>query len=890
MTAPLVGRDLAHYRVTTAIGAGGMGEVYRATDTKLGREVALKVLPSEVRQDAARLARFKREATLLASLNHPNVAAIYGLEEADGMPFLALELVEGEDLAERLARGSLPIDEALGTALQIADALAEAHAKGIVHRDLKPANVKLTPDGKVKVLDFGLAKAYAEDTAVDSGAELSRSPTLVHGGTLAGVILGTAAYMAPEQAKGGAVDKRADVWAFGCVLYEMLTGRRPFVGASVSDTLAEVLKGEPDWTRLPAATPPAIRRLLRRCLVKDRSRRLADVADARFELEDARAPTPGDADGPRPTSRLRERLAWAAALAIVAIAAIGLAVRGRPAPPAPEMRVEITTPPTRDPASLALSPDGQQIAFISTTTSGRSALWVRSLASGSARPLPGTDGAAYPFWSPSGRSLAFFSDDAKLKRIDLEAGTAHVLASFGLPRGGTWNAAGTILVAPLGGGAIFRIPDTGGEAVAVTQLAASQTAHGFPQFLPDGDRFVYYAASGPEAGGVYLAGLQSGVSRRLLDADSPAIFAPQGYLLFVRGETLFAHGFDSARGELRGRPFAVADKIVTSRVAGTSIAAVSVAASGQLVYRTGGEAQRRQFAWFDRSGRALGTVGESDPSYALSPSLSPDGRRVAMHRFVAGNTDIWILELARGALSRFTTHPANEIYPIWSPDGKRILFDSNRGGAYALYEKATDGTADEKVVLARNAQPTDWSRDGSLLLFQHRDLKTAADLWVLPIGRGQEPAPVVHTEFDERGGQFSPDGRWIAYASTESGRSEVYVQPFPGPGAKLPISVEGGAQVRWRADGNELFFIGLDDRLMAVPVTLPADGGPARVGTAAPLFPTHVGGALQATSGQQYFASPDGRRFLMNTLLEGAPAAPITLILNWNPRPAAAGE
>ena len=510
--------------------------------------------------------------------------------------------------------------------------------------------------------------------------------------------------------------------------------------------------------------------------------------------------------------------------------------------------------------------------------------------SGSARPLPGTDGAAYPFWSPSGRSLAFFSDDSKLKRIDLDGGTVRVLASFGLPRGGTWNAAGTILLSPLGGGAIFRIPDTGGEPVAVTRLAASQTAHGFPRFLPDGDRFVYYAAGSPEARGVYLAGLASGVSRRLLDADSPAIFAPQGYLLFVRGETLFAHGFDPARGELLGRPFAVADKIVMGRVAGTSVAAVSVAASGQVVYRTGGEAQRRQFAWFDRSGRPLGTVGESDPSYSLSPSLSPDGRRLAMHRFVAGNTDIWILELERGALSRFTTHPANEILPIWSPDGSRILFDSNRDGAYALYEKATDGTADERLVLAKAAQPTDWSRDGSLLLFQQRDLKTAADLWVLPIGRGQEPSPVVRTDFDERGGQFSPDGRWIAYASTESGRSEVYLQPFPGPGAKLPISVDGGAQVRWRADGRELFFIGLDDRLMAVPVALPADGGAAKVGTAVPLFPTHVGGALQATSGQQYFVSPDGRRFLMNTLLEGAPASPITLILNWKPRPAGSSE
>ena len=841
MTAPLVGRSLAHYRVTAAIGSGGMGEVYRATDTKLGRDVALKVLPSEVRQDPARLERFRREARLLASLNHPNVGAIHGLEEADGMPFLALELVEGEDLAERLKRGSIPTDEALGIATQIADALAAAHEKGIVHRDLKPANVKLTPDGKVKVLDFGLAKAYAEDAAPDSGADLSRSPTLAHGGTLAGVILGTAAYMAPEQAKGGAVDKRADIWAFGCVLYEMLAGRRPFVGASVSDTLAEVLKGEPDWTQAagqhPSRDPPpaaalpgegsrqAARRHRRRAArARGRAGRLAGRRRrAASDLAVAGAPGVGGGPGAPRGGRHRARRPRAARSAGAGDA--------RGDHDAPDARSRLARDLTGRPGDRFRLHERRAVRPVAPVVGvGVGPAPARHRRRGlsvlvAERPVP---------------RVLFRRRQAQADR----PGGRHVrvLASFGLPRGGTWNAAGTILLAPLGGGAIFRIPDTGGEPVAVTRLAASQTAHGFPWFLPDGDRFLYYAAGGPEARGVYLAGLASGVSRRLLDADSPAIFAPQGYLLFVRGETLFAHGFDPARGELLGRPFAVADKIVMGRVAGTSVAAASVAASGQIVYRTGGEAQRRQFAWFDRSGRPLGTVGEPDPSYPLSPSLSPDGRRLAMHRWVAGNTDIWILELGRGALSRFTTHAANEILPIWSPDGSRILFNSNRDGAYALYEKATDGTADERLVLAKGAQPTDWSRDGSLLLFQQRDLKTAADLWVLPIGRGQEPSPVVRTDFDERGGQFSPDARWIAFASTESGRSEVYLQPFPGPGAKLPISVDGGAQVRWRADGQELFFIGLDDRLMAVPIALPADGGAAKVGTAVPLFLDSSGG------------------------------------------------
>ena len=888
MTAALVGRNLAHYRVTAAIGAGGMGEVYRATDTKLGREVALKILPPDVRQDPARLARFRREARLVASLNHPNIAAIHGLEEAEGMPFLALELVEGEDLAERLARGSIPVDDVLGIARQITDALAEAHAKGIVHRDLKPANVKLTPDGKVKVLDFGLAKAYAKDAASDSAADLSRSPTLAHGGTLAGTILGTAAYMAPEQAKGGDVDKRADIWAFGCVLYEMVAGRRPFVGASVSDTLAEVLKGEPDWTKLPAATPPALRRLLRRCLVKDRGQRLADVADARLELEEARAGTAGESNGPRPTSRLRERLTWAAALALLAGAASVLALRERPAPPAREMRVEITTPQTRDLASLAISPDGQEVAFVAATA-GRPCLWLRSLESGSARPLAGTDGAAFPFWSPDGRSLGFFTDDSKLKRIDLDGGTVRVLANSPLPRGGAWNRDDTILFAPLTG-PIFRIPAAGGEPAAVTRLEPRHSSHAFPWFLPDGDHFVYYATGSPEARGVYLARLGAETGRRLLDADAPAVFAPQGYLLFVRGGTLFAQRLDPARLELAGQPFPVADSIAMGQVAISQVAAASVAASGQIVYRTGGDAERRQFLWFDRAGKSLGKASEPDSAFPGSPSLSPDGRRLAMHRVVAGNVDIWMLELERGALSRFTSNAANEIWPIWSPDARRIFFSSNRDGSYALYEKASDGAADQKLVLAMRAHPEDWSRDGRLLLIQARELKSGSDLWVLPIGQGGEPHPVLRTEFEEWGGQFSPDGRWLAYASTESGRAEVYLQPFPGPGAKAPVSVGGGAQVRWRSDGKELFFIALDNRLMAVPISLPADGGSARVGAPAPLFLTHIGGAVQNTTRQQYFVSQDGRRFLINSMLEGTPSSPITLILNWKPRPAAASE
>jgi eukaryotic-like serine/threonine-protein kinase len=877
----LVGRTLAHYRVTARIGSGGMGEVYRAVDSRLGRDVALKVLPPELRRDAERLGRFRREARLLASLNHPNIAAIHGFEEGDGMPILALELVEGEDLAAHLASGRIPLDEALAVAKQVVEALAEAHSKGVVHRDLKPANVKLTPDGTVKVLDFGLAKACTLDAATPR-EDPSHSPTLSHGGdTRAGVILGTAAYMAPEQATGGDVDKRADIWALGCLLFEMLAGRRPFVGEGVSGTLAEVLKSEPDWTRLPGATPPAVRRLLRRCLAKDRRHRLADVADARLELEEAQAGEPGGGEQPRRVAWRRERFAWAAACATLLLALIGLALRGRPAPAALETRVEITTPATREPASFALSPDGEQIAYVVAGT-GRSALWLRSLGSGSSRQLAGTDGATLPFWAPSGRALGFFADDGKLKRVDLDDGAVRALARARLPRGGAWTRDDTILFAPRTG-PLYRVPAAGGEPTALTRLEASQSGHGFPQLLPDGSHFLYFAWGGPEVRGVYVAELATGNGRRMLDTNAPAAYAPQGYLLFAQGEALYAQRVDSVRRELSGTPFAVADRVAMGRNVAYPVPPLSVAASGRIAYRAGGSPEQRQFVWFDTTGREMEAVGAPDAAPALSASLSPDGSRVAVHRGVDGNVDIWLLELGRGALSRFTSHPANDIHPIWSPDGRRILFASNRSGAYQLFEKAIDGPAEEKLVLPMPGALEDWSRDGSVAMFDTRDDRTGDDIWALPMAGGGKPYAVVRTEFDEYGAQLSPDAKWLAYASTESGRCEVYLQPFPGPGARQPISVSGGSQLRWRPDGRALFYIGLDDQLMSVPVELPRHDGAARIGVPAPLFRTRVGGALQPEQRQPYMVSPDGGRFLMNVILERAPSSPISLILNWRP-------
>jgi Tol biopolymer transport system component len=686
--------------------------------------------------------------------------------------------------------------------------------------------------------------------------------------------------MSPEQARGKGVDKRADIWAFGCVLFEMLTAKRAFAGDTVSDVVAAVLKTEPDWIALPAATPAAIRRLLRRCLAKDPRERLHDIADARLEIDEALKGPPSSADAATP--RHRERFAWTAALALVSMAALVLIflLVARRAPTPREMRLEINTPPTTDPASFAISPDGQQIAFVATV-SGRPRLWLRSLNSTSMRPLAGTEGAAFPFWAPHGRSLGFFADDGKLKRIDIDGAAVRVLANAGLQWGGTWNTSDTILFAP-STGSILRMPATGGEPTAVTRLEAQQSNHSYPQFLPDGDHFVYYVSGSPDVRGVYVAALSKPAGRRLVDADAIAACFSLEYLLFVRGTTLFAQQFDLARLQLTGNPVPVADSIALRATAGSQVAALSASISGRIVFRAGSALSARQFAWVDRSGRETSRIGEPDGSNPLSPGLSNDQRRLAVHRNVGGNVDIWLIDTGRGVLSRFTSNAANEIHPLWSPDGSHIAFTSNRNGTYELYEKSTIGSGEEQL-LASTQSPTDWSRDGRVVLIMRRDPKTSSDIWALPVGTGGQPFPVVQTDFDERNAQFSPDGKWIAYESTDSGRWEIYVQPFPGPGPRVQISVNGGAQVRWRGDGKELFFIALDDRLMAVPVALPSNGGSADAGAPVPLFATHVGGAVQSFSRQQYFVSPDGERFLMNTVLEGGPVAPMTVILNWTP-------
>jgi eukaryotic-like serine/threonine-protein kinase len=887
----LVGRQVGHYQILAPLGRGGMGEVYRAHDTTLNREVALKVLPDLFACNADRLARFTREAHVLASLNHPNIGAIYGFEHTEDIKAIVLELVEGPTLADRIAFGPITLDEALPIARQIADALEAAHERGIVHRDLKPANVKVRADGMVKVLDFGLAKAFDVDSP--SGVGETQSPTVPRTVVTAdGIVVGTAPYMAPEQARGKPADKRADLWAFGCVLYEMLTGLRTFAGDDTSETLAAVLKDEPDWHTLSTETPVSIRRLLRRCLAKDPKRRLSDASVARLEIDEALGEPQPDVLV-ETTSRRTERIAWASALLLVAAAAVAAVVFARrPESPAGEVRFEINTPPTSDALSLAISPDEQNIVFVATHE-GRNKLWIRRLDSVSAEPLAGTDGATAPFWSPDSRTVGFFtSTDNQLKRIDIDSRLLRVLGRAPIGTGGSWNQDGTILFSSLAGSwPILRISEAGGEPTPLTRLEPAELSHQFPQFLPDGRHFLYYSPN-PPTPAVFVAQLDRSEKRRLLDADTAAVYLGSGYLLFVRGGTLYAQPFDADRLALTGDPFRVAGQVATA----LWLPALSASAASTLVYRAGSSGKSialiaRPLVWFDRSGKEVSRFGS--PIAGAHPSLSPDGRQVAVFRS-AGPTsppDIWILDLARDVSSRLTSNGIINLDPIWSPDGRDIVFSASVKkpiDVFGLYRKRADGTGNEELLVEspQNKRASDWSREGFLLYTAFFLGGSGSDIWVLPMRGDRKPFAVVSSRFEERDGQFSPDGRWIAYQSNNTGQFEIYIRPFHGPGPPKRVSTNGGAQVRWRRDGSELFYIALDDRLTAVPIRFASDGTAVDVGTPTPLFPTHVGGAVSGLDRQQYVVSPDGQRFLMSVVPEDANPSPINVILDWQPRPA----
>jgi serine/threonine protein kinase/Tol biopolymer transport system component len=907
------GVRLGPYEIHSALGAGAMGEVYRARDTKLKRDVAIKILPDEFSADPERVGRLQREAEALASINHSNIAAIYDLAEHGGTQFLVMELVEGKTLAELIEHGSglqasgsgrpkslapkapsssqaqslkpaaqsrraIPVSEALEIARQIASALEAAHERGVVHRDLKPANIKITPGGQVKVLDFGLAKLVEAPLASGSDVGYTQSPTVM-GGTTAGVILGTAAYMSPEQARGLPVDRGTDIWAFGCVLFEILTGRRAFEGETVTDILGAIVRGEPDWSALPAGLPAYANRLLRRCLGKDRRRRLRDAGDVWLELDEH----PIEPIEPRAQRRAGGRLGWIVAAVFGLMTATVAIWSFRPAVPTPELRVDIATPPTPDPLSLAMAPDGGKVVFVATG-GGPSRLWVRSIDSTTSQPLAGTDGALYPFWSPDGHAVGFFAE-GKLKRIDLSGGPPQVLAAANGPRGGAWSRDGAILFAPNATGGLFGVAATGGEPTPVTRVdAPRQISHRFPHFLPDGRRFLFFAQGGAEGQGVHAASLDQPGMQRLLDADAAAMFAPSGFLLFVRQGTLFAQRFDQQHLTLSAEPHRVAPQVAVD--ATVNCAALAVSATGPLIYRAGAASGPRQLIWVDRSGQPAGSAGLPDPETATNPELSPDGGRVALNRAVRGNVDIWLVDASRGGLTRLTFDRGVDQFPVWSQDGRWVVFNSNRNGAYDLFRKPAGGGGSEELLVSSpvNKVPLHWSPDGRHLLYRVSDPKTGQDVWALPLDGDRKPFPVVQQSADERDAQFSPDGKWIAYQSNETGQAEIYVQAFPGSGGKWQISTTGGAQPRWHPNGRELFYINLDGKLTAVPVRIDSQAQTVEPGSPAALFsPRVVGGPLPGPFRQQYAVSPDGQRFLINTLTEEATSTPITLVLNWKP-------
>ncbi|MGQ0736914.1 MAG: protein kinase domain-containing protein [Acidobacteriota bacterium] len=734
----MAGARVGPYEIVAPLGAGGMGEVYRARDTKLDRDVALKILPELFASDAERLARFEREAKTLAALNHPHIAQIYGLEQSSTISALVMELVEGEDLAARTARGPVPVDEALAIARQIAEALEAAHEQGIIHRDLKPANIKVRTDGTVKVLDFGLAKTGA------TGAGAADSPTFAVAATQMGMIVGTAAYMAPEQAWGKPVDTRADIWAFGCVLYEMLTGVRAFAGETVTDLLAAVVQRDPDWTALPADTPPHVRRLLRRCLEKDPKRRLRDIGDARVELEDALAAdtASSSAAGSPPIAPPL----WRARLGAAAVASLlaGIAVAGAAwwlAPRVPEplrVQFDLPTPPSQSTNQIAVSPRGTDV--VTRALSGtNNMLWLASFARGSGQLLPGTEGAAWPFWSADGRSIGFFAG-GELKRVDLTGSPPQTLARAANGHGGAWSQDGVIVFAPDANGPLVRVSAAGGEPTPLTELdtARGEIAHRHPSFLPDGRHVIYVAVKRVSADStIVLASLESPSGRPVARSQYRAAFAAPDRLLFMRESTLLAQPFDTRRLEPVGDPYPVADGIGIFDL--YSAAAFSVSNNGVLVYRPDAVAGRASSVrWFDRRGASTAAI-EATAGYE-DLALASDQQRLVVQRDPGPGTtsDLWLVDLARGTSTRFTFDAAEDETPIWSPDGASVVFRSNRAsGIYDLYQKRANGIEPEELLhqSAHHKRPQSWSPDGTLLLYLESAPDTGNDVWVFSPSR-----------------------------------------------------------------------------------------------------------------------------------------------------------
>jgi Tol biopolymer transport system component len=833
------GSTLFHYRLVEKIGEGGMGQVWRATDTTLGREVAIKILPDAFAADPERLARFEREAKVLAALNHPSIATVYGFHEAGGVRFLAMELVPGEDLSARIARGRLPVPDALEIARHVAEALEAAHEQGIIHRDLKPANVKLTPDGRVKVLDFGLAKALDPAGSGSTGrSDTGMSPTITSLGTVAGVILGTAAYMSPEQARGRSVDKRADTWAFGVLLYEMLTGKRPFDGETVSDTLASVLKSDPDWSSLPADTPPGVKTLLRRCLAKDPKARLRSAGDALFEL-DGSEPAPAVVAAPA-RSPWRERLPWIAAVALGAALVVTVWTRGASVAKAPERSVRIEYPFVTDSgvglAPPVISPDGRMFVYGKRTMTNGIQLWLRRLDAFDEKPLPETDGAIFPFWSPDSRSVAYFTSGA-LRRIDVESDATQVVTEKSAwARGGSWHPNGKILFAPNTNSPILCVPAAGGDAVTVTVLDTklADASHRFPQWLPDGKHFLYTLWSNntdvlKTHGGIYLGSTEKSFeNRKLLGDASAAVFGPPNRILIHRRGRLLSLPFDLDALKIGEEAEAIDSDVTFAPSSGTL--AASASGRGDLAYAVGTGEPDTELLWMDRAGKTSLALNQSGQFSQLG--VAPDGERFATARSegTAGQ-QIWIGDAGRATLVPLT-HSSNDSYsPAWSPDGRTLAFSSRETGNEDIYVQDASGTKPWEIIHEAKQHDTivtDWSHDGRFIFFDAHPRQASAQssaVWLLEVATKKARA-ILSDSFAQSGAKLSPDGRWLAYVSEEGGSAQIFIRPFPALDRKWLVSGKNAEAPHWRDDGRELLFVARDDlgvRLWSVELKPLAD-------------------------------------------------------------------
>jgi Tol biopolymer transport system component len=870
------GARLGPYEIVEAVGAGGMGEVYKAKDTRLDRTVALKVLPEHLAENPELRQRLEREAKAVSSLSHPHVCALYDVGHDDGVDYLVMEFLEGESLAQRLTKGPMAVEELLKVSIQIVDALEKAHRSGIIHRDLKPGNIMLTREG-AKLLDFGLAKAEA---SIPGGGDLTASPTASQPLTAAGTVLGTYQYMAPEQLEGKEVDARTDIFALGAVLYEMATGRRAFAGDTSASMIGAIMHQQPQpASQVQPMTPPALDRVIQTCLAKDPDDRWQTAHDVKLQLQ--WIAEGGSVVGlPAPVAarrKTRERLAWAAfaAAAVVAVlATVGFILRA----PEPERQIKFQF---EAPADLTfadeprISPDGRMVAFYGTDAAGESTIWVRSLDSLEVRSLSGTESNAdtRPFWSPDSRYVGFFAG-GKLKKIAVDGGPAQTICDSN-GADGSWSRSGEILFDGGTTDPLRRVLASGGvpKPEVVLDAEAGEAALAWPEFLPDGRRFLYLVWDQDGESTLMLGELDSDEATELVEVDSRVQYVDPGYLVYVRENTLVAQAFDARSGEITGEPMPVADEVGAS---GTGHAPFSASQEGVLVYQSEGFSVR-QLVWRNRSGHELGVVG--DPELYGVMSMSPDNTRMVVSVFdtEAEHRDLWVHDLERGTASRFTFDPATDINAVWSPDGSRIVFSSNRDGSYDIFLKDEAGGGDvEKLLSSEHAiHPADWSRDGRFLVYSVLAGGASWEIWALPVDPPGEPFAVVQSEFFDVRPVFSPDGRWLAYESDESGRFEVYVRRFPGPSGKWQVSTEGGSEPQWGPDGREIFYLDTAQNLVSVTVEA---GDTFRAGLPEPLFEARL---FQRIQRNRYVVSADGARFLMLTPLEEQSLPPTTVVVNW---------